>query len=216
MRRTLRNRKLLRLNWLWFLSVLCVYPVFLLHSGCARYEIKNARDGLSSIVCFGDSITYGYGAEAGEDYPSILAELSGVTVVNSGVSGDTTTRALGRVEDAVLTYKPELVIVQFGANDFLEQVPKNVTVENMRVIIRRAQAKGAMVAIADISAGMLFREYRGAFQQLAHQEGAFFIPDAVSGIITNPSLKSDFVHPNAQGYRLIAQRVYRAIRYYLK
>jgi len=216
MRRTPRKHKLRALNWLWFLCVLALYPVLQLYAGIARYDIRNAREGLSNIVCFGDSITYGYGAETGEDYPSGLAELSGAAVVNAGLSGDTTTRALGRMEEAVLKYEPELVIVQFGANDFLEQVPKQTTVENIRVIIRRAQDAGAMVALADISAGMLFREYRGAFQQLARQEGALFIPDALAGIITNPSLKSDFVHPNARGYRLIAQRIYRGIRFYLK
>lgn len=212
----LRKRQLLPLNWLWFIAVLAVYPVLLLHTGCEPYDIKNARQGITSVVCFGDSITYGYGAEENGDYPSALAALSRVTVVNAGVSGDTTIGGVDRMDEDVLSYEPELVIVEFGANDFLNQVPREKTVENMRLIVRRAQEEGAMVAITDISAGMLFREYRGAFQVLARQEGALFIPNALAGIITDPSLKSDFVHPNSRGYRLIAQRIYRAVRPYLK
>jgi lysophospholipase L1-like esterase len=72
-----------------------------------------------------------------------------------------------------------------------------------------------MAAIADISAGMFLAEYRKAFSELAQEKGAIFIPNIFSGIITNPHLKSDFIHPNADGYKMIAQRIYRTIMPYL-
>jgi lysophospholipase L1-like esterase len=73
-----------------------------------------------------------------------------------------------------------------------------------------------MVAIVDISAGMFMREYRVALSKVAGEEGAIFIPSILRGIVTNPSMKSDFLHPNKQGYKIVARRVYRSILPYLK
>ncbi len=188
---------------------------FLLCTGCAQREIKNLDSRGSSIVCLGDSVTYGYGAERGEDYPSALKKFVSVPVINAGVDSDTTAKGLVRIESSVLDKKPFLVIVEFGANDFLEKVPREDTLANMKEIVRRIQEHGAMVAIVDISAGMLFNEYRAAFQKIAKETGSLFIPNILSGIITNPGLKSDFVHPNAKGYSLIAQRIFLGIRPYL-
>jgi lysophospholipase L1-like esterase len=79
----------------------------------------------------------------------------------------------------------------------------------------RIQARGAMVAIADISAGIFMREYRLAYKKIAREKSAIFIPSILSGIITNPSMKSDFLHPNAAGYKIIAEHIFRAIKPYL-
>jgi lysophospholipase L1-like esterase len=83
-------------------------------------------------------------------------------------------------------------------------------------MIDQIQAKGAMVAVVDISAGMFLREYRRALKRLARDKEAIFVPGILSKIITTPSLKSDFMHPNAEGYKLIAQRVLAAIKPALK
>ncbi len=184
-------------------------------SGCAQREVKNLDSRGVCVICLGDSVTFGYGAERGEDYPSVLAKFVSAPVFNAGVDSDTSALGLERLEADVLSKKPFLVIVEFGANDFLDKVPLTESVANMREIIRRIHQSGAMAAVVDISAGMLFREYRAVFSALAREEGAIFIPDALRGIITNPSLKSDFVHPNAKGYQLIAQRVFLAVHPYL-
>jgi acyl-CoA thioesterase-1 len=185
-------------------------------SGCAKPKIRNAGAQGQGIVCFGDSITFGYGVEKGEDYPALLAKLLGIQVVNAGIDGDTSSEALKRLEPDVLERRPFLVIVEFCGNDFLRKVPLSVTLENIGRIVEFIQSRGMMVAIADISAGMFLAEYRRELKKLARLKGAIFIPEVLSGIITNPSLKSDFLHPNAQGYQLIAQRVQRSILPYLK
>ena len=76
--------------------------------------------------------------------------------------------------------------------------------------------KGAMVALVDISAGMFFQEYRRAFKKLAHQKKVIFIPAVLSRIITNPSMKSDFLHPTGRGYKIVANRIHQAIAAYIK
>ncbi len=185
-------------------------------AGCAKPEIKNVDAKGSSIVCFGDSLTFGYGAGPEEDYPAALAKLVKLPVINAGVDGDTTFLALERLENDVLVKNPRLVIVEFCANDFLKKITKEDTVKNLGKIIDRIQDKGAMVALVDISAGMFFQEYRAAFRRLAAKKKAIFIPVILSKIITNPAMKSDFFHPNARGYQVVVRRIYQSIAPYIK
>lgn len=129
-----------------------------------------------------------------------------------GVDGDITVEAIKRLRSDVLTRDPLLVIIEFGGNDFLREIPKEVTINNIKEMVERIQAKGAMVAVADMSVSMFLKEYRMEFYNICRQKGAIFIPGILSGILTNPSNKSDFIHPNANGYKLIAERIYRAIK----
>lgn len=200
-----------RINLGFFVIVLSIAL-----SGCAKQEIKNLDAKGNSIICFGDSITFGYGANPGEDYPAALGKMVKLEVINAGVDGDTSFSALERLEQDVLSKKPRLVIVEFCGNDFLKKIPKETTVKNLSEVIDRIQAKGIMVALVDISAGMFFREYRAAFKKLAEEKQAIFIPVVLYKIITNPSMKSDFFHPNVRGYKVIASRVYNAIARYIK
>ncbi len=190
------------------------YSVIALY-GCAKREIKNIDSRGKNIVCFGDSITFGYGAEPGGDYPSALIKMTSIPVINAGIDGDTSTEAIKRIKSDVLNRNPLLVIVEFGGNDFLKKIPQEVTLNNVREIIDTIQTQGAMVAVVDISTEMILKQYRSAFYNLAREKGAIFIPSILSGIITNPRLKSDFIHPNADGYNVIAQRIYRTITPYL-
>lgn len=185
-------------------------------TGCAKQEIKNVGSKGSNIVCYGDSITFGYGADTGKDYPSSLAKKTALAVINAGVDGDTSIKGLERINVDVLERKPFLVIIEFGGNDFLEKIPMEVTVNNIKEMVDKIQASAAMAAIVDISAGMLFKDYRRQFSKIAREKGAIFIPDMLNGIITNAWLKSDFFHPNDKGYDLIAERIYRVILPFLK
>ena len=198
-----------------FLLAACQLLLAALIVGCEKKEIKNLNAQGKNIICFGDSITFGYGANPGEDYPSLLAKMIDIPVINAGIDGDTSTEGLKRVKSDVLDRDPLLVIIAFGGNDFLRRIPCEVTANNIREMIDKVQAGGAMVAIADISASVLLTEYRKAFYNVAQEKSAIYIPSIFSGIITNPNLKSDFIHPNSDGYKMIAQRVYRAIRPYL-
>jgi lysophospholipase L1-like esterase len=201
--------KKIKLSWVF------IIPLIIL-CGCAKTEIRNLDAKGSSIICFGDSITFGYGANSGEDYPTALGKLVRLSVVNAGVDGDTTFEALERLENDVLAQDPQLVIVEFCGNDFLRNIPKEDTVKNLAQIIERIQQKGTMVALVDISAGFFFQEYRQAFKKLAAEKKAIFIPVLLNKIITNPAMKSDFFHPNARGYQIIAKRIYQVIAPYIK
>ncbi|MFH0763300.1 MAG: GDSL-type esterase/lipase family protein [Candidatus Omnitrophota bacterium] len=190
--------------------------LFIFIGGCAKREIVNVSSGGKTIVCFGDSITFGYGAKPGEDYPTALARLVRVPVINAGIDGDTSTEALQRIRSDAIDRDPFLVIIEFGGNDFLRKTPIETTMDNVRQMVEEVQASGAMVAVVDISAGLFLKEYRGAYRRLAYETGAIFIPNILNKIVTNPSMKSDFLHPNGKGYQMIAQRIFRSIEPYLK
>lgn len=192
--------------------IFCVFALM----GCAKKEIKNIDSKGKNIICFGDSLTFGYGATGGEDYPYALAKMVNRPLINMGVDGDTTIEALKRLKSDVLDRDSLLVIVEFGGNDFLRKIPREITVKNVEEMIEKIQAQQAMVAIVDISAGIFLREYRQAFRNIARKKGAIFIPSILNGIITNPDMRSDFLHPNANGYKTIAERIYRAIKPHLK
>ncbi len=197
------------------LVLLSYCSIVLLLNACAKREIKNINSKGTNIICFGDSITFGYGANPGEDYPAVLAKMISALVINAGIDGDTSVEALKRLKSDVLDREPLLVIIEFGGNDFLRKIPQEITMSNIKEMVERLQAQGAMAAIVDMSAGIFLQEYRKAFAEIAHEKSAIFIPSILSGVITNPNLKSDFIHPNADGYKIIAQRIYRAILPYL-
>lgn len=185
-------------------------PALLLLVACGRDGFDSVRNRNSSgqtIVCFGDSLTEGVGAGPGEDYPSVLARLIGAPVVNAGRSGDTTAAALGRLSGEVLERSPRLVIVLLGGNDFLRQFPIGETKKNMEEIIRRIQERGAMVVIAGIKLGLFTDEYGSLMEELAEKFGALMVPQVTKGILTDAKLRSDPIHPNGAGYKLIAERV---------
>jgi acyl-CoA thioesterase-1 len=184
-------------------------------SGCGgeRFDtIRNLRSAGQTIICFGDSLTEGVGAEPGEEYPTVLSRLLGMRVLNAGHGGDTTARALERVDSSVVNRNPRLVILLLGGNDFLRQVPTRETRKNLKEIVRQIQDHGAMVAIAGIKLGLFTDEYGPIFEETAAEFGAIYIPQVMKGIFNDAKFRSDQIHPNSAGYRLIAERIAEKIK----
>ena len=187
-------------------ALLAVALVWLLWP--SKYSrVANLDSHGSNIIAFGDSLTAGYGASSGEDYPSRLSILIGTTVINAGVSGDTTDGALARLDTDVLAHDPRIVIVGLGGNDFLRGVPISGTEANLRTIIRKIHDSHAMVVLLGFRFPSLSANYEAMYERVASDERCLLVPKILSGILTDPSLKSDEIHPNARGYQLIAERV---------
>ena len=175
-------------------------------------RIRNLRSAGQTIVCFGDSLTEGVGAGQGEDYPSVLSRLIAAPVVNAGHRGDTTADALNRLARDVLEKNPRLVILLLGGNDFLRQVPVGDTRKNLETIVQRIQEHGAMVVITGMKLGLFTDEYGAMMENIAEKFGALLVPQVTKGILTDSKLKSDPIHPNGAGYRLIAERVAEKVK----
>lgn len=187
--------------------------IFTFFSGCIAQDITNIDSKGKNVICFGDSITAGEGAGPGEAYPGYLAKkLAPYPVIRSGVDGEITTEALERIQSDVLDKDPLLVIIEYGGNDFLRKIPLEKTLENLEKMIKLCQRKGAMVALCEMRAGIIMKEYTPLYRKLARKYKTIVVPNLLSGIWSNPKLLSDVVHPNAQGYELIATKVYWAIK----
>jgi lysophospholipase L1-like esterase len=183
-------------------------------AGCGK--IKNDPPSGEAIVAFGDSLTAGTGAEAGGAYPDHLSKFLGEPVLNRGVSGDTTEDGLKRLDKDVLSANPRLVIVWLGANDVLRQVPPEAAVENLGRIVDLIQARGAMVVLVGVP-NLPFRpSLNDGVVRLAGEKECLYVPNPMSGILTDPELKSDQVHPNSKGYELIAKRIAKKVKKYAR
>ena len=185
-------------------------------AGCAKQEIANVNSKGKNIICFGDSLTFGYGAEEGGDYPAALSKMIGWAVLNKGVSAETSFDALKRIKEDVLDNDPYLVIVEFSGNDFIKKIPIGDTMKNIQKIVEAIQSNGAMVALVDVSSILIMNEYSFKLRRLSRKYKTIFVGRVLTDIFDRPALKSDFIHPNEAGYKLIAQRVYKAIEPYLK
>ena len=164
------------------------------------------------IVCFGDSLTFGTGASSGKDYPSQLSKLVSRPVINAGVPGDTTARALQRLERDVLTYAPDIVLITLGGNDLKNGIAKDVAFENLRTIVESIQKQGAQVIVGGLHIPFRDRGFGRGYQKLAEETGAILIPNILEGIMGNRKLMSDPIHPNDAGYKIMADRFYKAMR----
>ena len=160
----------------------------------------------STIVCFGDSITAGVGAAPEESYPQRLSETIGVEVRNLGVPGDTAGTAAGRI-DQVLAQDPWLVIVELGGNDLLQRAPIAATEQALRQILDRLLAARVVPVLVEIEVPIYGGQYDDMFERLADDYDVPLVEDALRRILTDPALKSDTIHPNAAGYRQLAQAV---------
>lgn len=169
------------------------------------------------IVAFGDSLTSGHRLPRREAYPAQLeADLraAGVaaTVVNQGVSGDTSTGGVRRLE-AALAEQPQILIVAFGANDGLRGVPVPQLRANLERIISTAQARGVSVLLCGMEALPLYGwqytvDFHQLFPDVASKYDVPLVPFMLNGVLGNPDLMtSDGVHPNAAGAKIMADTI---------
>jgi len=166
----------------------------------------------------GDSLTEGLGVESDQTYPAQLErklQANGYnwTVINAGVSGETTTGALERV-DWVLTLQPDIVILATGGNDSLRAIDPALTESNIRQLVSRLQAAGATVILAGMQTVQnLGPEYIEAFRtiypKVAADTDLILIPFLLEGVAGDPKLnQEDFIHPTAAGYTIVVETIY--------
>lgn len=177
-------------------------PLLLLLAGCGP-DVPNLDNPGKTIVCLGDSITAGVGVGKGEAYPDLLAERLGAEVVNAGVPGNTAEEGLARVEEA-LADDPWLVIVELGGNDILRRVPPERTERALRGILDRLLAARVVPVLVEVEAP-LAASYGKVFEQIGEDYDIPVVEDVLGEILTDPNLKSDQIHPNAAGQRVLAE-----------
>ena len=192
----------------FFLALLAA--VFL--AACDRAPTLPKLNSHDVIVAFGDSLTHGTGASADTAYPAVLASLTGRTVINAGVPGDTTASALQRLPEVLAEHKPRLVLLCLGGNDMLKKQPEAATENNLRLLVQTIRSSGAAVMLIAVPEPRLFGGAPDFYSRVAEEMRLPLEDDIFNDVLKDNRLKADPIHANAAGYRVVAERLAEFLR----
>lgn len=164
------------------------------------------------IVAFGDSLTHGTGASSDTAYPAVLAALTGRIVINAGVPGDTTGTGLQRLPSVLDEYKPRLVLLCLGGNDMLRKQPEAATENNLRLLVKTIRSSGAEAVLIGVPEPKLFGGAPDFYARVAEEMRLPLEDEAFNEVLKDNRLKSDPIHANAAGYRVVAERLAELLR----
>lgn len=188
--------------------------ILLIGVACGQSAPKMGKltdDGV--ILAFGDSLTYGTGAAAGQDYPSVLAQLSGHEVINAGIPGEISEQGLQRLPDLLDEHQPSLLILMHGGNDILRKLPEEQTRANLKAMIAAAKQRNIQVVLLGVPKfALLLLRSAEFYGELAKSEAVAADLDTLPEILSDSGLKADTVHPNGKGYHLLAERIAELLR----
>ena len=188
-----------------FYAILLTALVTLSIAACGGKSKEHQLPAGSVVVALGDSITQGVGTSEQSAWPANLARLSGWRVINAGISGDTSAQALARLPALLQEYKPALVIVSIGGNDFLRAQPSSATRANIAAILRTAKESGSravLIGVPKLTLGAalgIFSDHE-LYEELAKEYRVPLLSDAWGDVMKQSRLMSDQIHPNATGY----------------
>ena len=161
----------------------------------------------AAVLAFGDSLTYGTGAAENESYPAQLEQLIGRKVLRAGVPGEVSAQALARLPAVLEEHQPKLVVLCIGGNDFLRNLSQAEAATNVRRMVALAKGKGSGVLLVGAPEKGLLLTPPKFYAEIAREHGIPYESKVIGEILRNAELKSDSIHPNARGYRLMAERV---------
>ncbi len=176
-------------------------------AACGQRPTLERLPADSVVLAFGDSLTYGTGAKEDESYPAQLETLIGRRVVRSGVPGEVTRAALERLPGALDEHNPRLLLLCIGGNDFLRRLGNAQAESNVRAMVKLAQSRGICVVLIGTPEPGLLPSPPAFYAAIARDAGIAYEDGVISEVLKDASLKSDPIHPNARGYRVIAERL---------
>lgn len=182
-------------------------------AGCTKKSPKPrplAKE--ATVLCLGDSLTFGYGAPAGASYPEQLQELTGHVTQNAGLNGDTAEGALARLPGLLEANAPGLVLVSIGGNDFLRRLPIARTRAALKQLLQTAAANTQVVLVAQprpelMAAAMSSLKDHEIYAEVAGEVGVPLFEGGWSYVLSRAELRSDQIHANSEGYKVFAERL---------
>lgn len=164
------------------------------------------------ILAFGDSLTQGVGASAGADYPSVLANLTGLEVVNAGISGETSGEGAQRFAQVLDATQPHLVLLLQGGNDFLRNMSEHQVELNLAQMIEQAQQRDIAIVLIAVPQKGIWLTPASLYKRLSEQYGLLLIEDKLAELLKSSELKSDAIHLNNAGYRQLAVHLHQRLQ----
>ena len=167
----------------------------------------------AKILAFGDSLTYGYGADKGESYPSVLSRKTGIDILNAGISGEISSEGLKRLPSVLEESRITHMILCSGGNDILRKLPMQQLRHNLKRMIELAKERGVEVLLISVPViGVFGLTPLQLYDEVADETGTPILSGVLADILSDRSLKSDYVHPNARGYSKLAEKIHEKIR----
>jgi acyl-CoA thioesterase-1 len=165
------------------------------------------------ILAFGDSLTFGTGADREQSYPAVLAQLTGLTVINAGIPGEVTAQGVQRLPALLDRYKPQLLLLCHGGNDLLRKTATAVTHDNLDKMITEADQRDIPTLLIGVpQPALMFLEAAPIYNEIAEQRGLVYEGEILPEVEADNKLKSDRIHPNAEGYRRMADAISQLLR----
>jgi lysophospholipase L1-like esterase len=164
------------------------------------------------VLAFGDSITHGTGARPEESYPEVLAQLIGRQVVGAGVPGEITAIGVQRLPEVLDEVKPKILLLCLGGNDMLRKVESVATESNLRTMVRMARDRGVAVVLIAVPKPALFGGNASFYQAIARENDLHLESAILKDILYDNEFKADPIHPNAKGYRRMAEAIAELLR----
>jgi len=165
------------------------------------------------ILAFGDSLTFGTGANSEHSYPAELARLTGLTVINAGIPGEVTAQGVRRLPALLDRYKPQLLLLCHGGNDLLRKTGTAVTRDNIEKMITAADQRNIPTLLIGVpQPALMFLEAAPIYNEIAEQHGLVYEGEILPQVEADNKLKSDRIHPNAAGYRRMADAISELLR----
>lgn len=194
----------------WLIAAVTVCALL---AGCGGGTPKVAKLSASDVVlAFGDSLTYGTGAKPEESYPAVLAQLTGRNVIRAGVPGEQTAGGLQRLPGVLDEHQPKLVIVCLGGNDMLRKGSRPLIEANLREMLKTIRSRGMDAILVGVPEPGLITSAPEFYEKLAKEFGIPYEGKVVTSVLYKPELKSDPIHPNADGYRKMAEAIAKLLR----
>ncbi len=176
-------------------------------------SVKLPRLGNNAVIlAFGDSLTYGTGAEQTESYPAVLEQFIGRRVVNAGIPGEVTAEGLSRLPEVLQKEQPALMIICHGGNDMLRRLNRQQAADNLRNMIRLAQERRVSVVLVAVPAPGISLSPPHMYREIAGDLAIPLEEKIMPAVLGDGSLRSDYIHPNAAGYRRIAEALARLLK----
>jgi len=201
-------------------ALLCLTCLALLLTGCSGPDGTERFSPLAPgtvVLVVGDSLVAGTGAPRGNGWPEALARLTGWQVINGGVPGDTSANALRRLDGLIAEYQPEAILIAVGGNDFLRNIPPDITRDNIAEMIGTSRAVTDHVGIVAIPAKSMGAALigslsdHGLFDALAREHDVALIPAVVAAVLSRDDLRADRIHANERGYIEMAEGIHKAL-----
>ena len=190
-----------------FFLILIAGVILTVTSSCSDKTQLQALDENTTILAFGDSLTYGTGTSNDKAYPAVLERLINRKVVNAGIPGEISSKGLSRLPNLIKQLQPGLIIICHGGNDILRKLDLNKTSNNIQQMIDLARQNNSQVVLIGVPEFGLFLESSPIYQALAKNNQLPIADDILGDILAKTSLKSDHIHPNAMGYQMLAKHI---------